>query len=66
MEDLINELMSAARNRMQTQGEFDAALLPDIADEVIDEFSRDGLISDDEDVEALKAELISRLRNLES
>lgn len=64
MEDLINELVSAAKTRMQTQAEFGAALVPEIADEVIDEFSRDGLISDDEDVEVLKVELINRLKNL--
>ena len=64
MEDLINELVSAAKTRIQTQGEFDEFLLPDIADEVIDEFTRDGLISDDEDIEVLKVELISRLKNL--
>ncbi|MBI2465985.1 MAG: hypothetical protein HYV66_02010 [Candidatus Sungbacteria bacterium] len=64
MEDLINELVSAAKNRMQTQAEFSVDLLPEIVDEVIDEFSRDGLIDDDEDVEALKAELISRLKNI--
>lgn len=63
MEDLINKLIGVAKNRIQTQAEFSADLLPEIADEVIDEFSRDGLISDDEDVEALKAELISRLKN---
>lgn len=63
MEDLINELISAAKNRIQTQAEFSADLLPEIADEVIDEFSRDGLINDDEDIETLKAELISRLKN---
>lgn len=65
MEDLINQLVSAAKNRMQTQAEFSADLLPDIADEIIDEFSRDGLISDDEDIEVLKAELINRLQNPE-
>lgn len=62
MEDLINELFSAAKNRIQTQSEFNADLLPEIVDEVIDEFSRDGLINDDEDVEVLKAELINRLK----
>ena len=64
MEDLINELVSAAKTRIQTQGEFDEFLLPDIANEVIDEFTRDGLISDDEDIEVLKVELINRLKNL--
>ena len=64
MEDLINELVSAAKTRIQTQGEFDEFLLPDIANEVIDEFTRDGLISDDEDMEVLKVELINRLKNL--
>ncbi|MBI2052580.1 MAG: hypothetical protein HY452_02200 [Parcubacteria group bacterium] len=64
MEDLINELVSAAKNRMQTQAEFSVDLLPEIADEVIDEFSRDGLIDDDEDVETLKANLVSRLKNI--
>ena len=64
MEDLINELVSAAKTRIQTQGEFDEFLLPDIADEVIDEFTRDGLINDDEDIEVLKVELINRLKNL--
>ncbi|MEK7174799.1 MAG: hypothetical protein AAB722_00460 [Patescibacteria group bacterium] len=64
MEDLINQLVSAAKTRIKTQGEFDPELIPDIADEVIDEFSRDGLISDDEDIEVLKAELINRLKNL--
>ncbi len=63
MEDIINQLVSAAKNRMQTQGEFSAELIPDVADEIIDEFSRDGLISDDEDIEVLKAELINRLKN---
>ncbi len=62
MEDLINELFNAAKNRMQTQAEFDVNLLPEIVDEVMDEFSRDGLINDDEDVEVLKAELINRLK----
>ncbi len=62
MEDLINELLSAARNRIQTQAEFDVNLIPEIADEIMDEFSRDGLINDDEDVEVLKAELINRLK----
>ncbi len=64
MEDLINELVSAAKIRMQTQGEFSIELIPDVADEVIDEFSRDGLISDDEDVEVLRAELINRLKQI--
>ena len=64
MEDLINELVSAAKTRIQTQGEFDEFLLPDIANEVIDEFTRDGLISDDENIEVLKVELINRLKNL--
>ena len=64
MEDLINELVNAAKTRIQTQGEFDEFLLPDIANEVIDEFTRDGLISDDEDIEVLKVELINRLKNL--
>ena len=64
MEDLINELVSSAKTRIQTQGEFDKFLLPDIADEVIDEFTRDGLISNDEDTEVLKVELINRLKNL--
>ena len=64
MKDVINQLVSAAQNRMQTQAEFSVDLLPEIADEVIDEFSRDGLIGDDEDVETLKAELVSRLKNI--
>ena len=64
MEDLINELVSATKTRIQTQGEFDEFLLPDIANEVIDEFTRDGLISDDENIEVLKVELINRLKNL--
>lgn len=64
MEDLINELVSTAKTRIQTQGEFDEFLLLDIANEVIDEFTRDGLISDDEDIEVLKVELINRLKNL--
>ena len=63
MEDLIKELVSAAKNRIQTQGEFSSELIPNMADEIIDEFSRDGLISDDEDIEVLKAELINRLKN---
>lgn len=62
MEDLINELFSVAKNRIQTQAEFDVNLIPEVVDEVIDEFSRDGLINDDEDVEVLKAELINRLK----
>ena len=64
MKDVINQLVSAAKNRMQTQAEFSVDLLPEIADEVIDEFSRDGLIGDDEDVETLKVDLVSRLKNI--
>lgn len=64
MEDLINQLVSAARNRMQTQAEFSPELLPEIADEVIEEFMADGLIDKDDDMDVLKAELINRLKNI--
>ena len=59
--NLIQELLGAARLRMQTQGELTPDLTLEIVDEVIDEFMRDGLITDDEDIEVVKAELRERL-----
>jgi hypothetical protein len=59
--NLVQELLGAARIRMQTQGEFTPELIAEITDEVIDEFMRDGLITDDEDIEVLKTELRERL-----
>lgn len=61
--DIIAELVSASRLRMQTQGEFSSELISEVVDEVIDEFMRDGLITDDEDIEVLKAEIKGRLEN---
>lgn len=61
--DLMSELVEAARTRIQTQGEFGSEDVGNVVDEVIDEFTRDGLIDDDENVEALKAELIGRLKS---
>lgn len=46
---------------MQTQGEFSQYLLDDMIDEIIDEFMRDGLITDDEDVAVVKVEVKKRL-----
>ncbi len=63
--ELISELMSVAQRKIQTQGQFlaDAGALEDIADEVIDEFRHDGLLTDDADIAGLRAELIGRLRD---
>lgn len=58
---LVEELVQAAQLRMQTQGEFSQYLLDDMIDEIIDEFMRDGLITDDEDVAAVKVEVKKRL-----
>ena len=58
---LVEELVQAAQLRMQTQGEFSQYLLDDMMDEIIDEFMRDGLITDDEDVAAVKVEVKKRL-----
>jgi len=58
---LVEELVQAAQLRMQTQGEFSQYLLDDMIDEIIDEFMRDGLITDDEDVAVVKVEVKKRL-----
>lgn len=49
---------------MQTQGEFSPNLLDDLVDEILDEFMRDGLITDDEDIAAIKVEVRKRLENI--
>jgi hypothetical protein len=61
--DIVTQLADAARSRMQTQGEFSPALLEEIADELIDEFMRDGLITDDDDIETLKTDVIDRVKS---
>lgn len=59
--NLVIELVNAARLRMQTQGEFSRFMITDMVEELIDEFMRDGLITDDEDVAVLKTAVVRRL-----
>jgi len=61
--DLITQLTDAVLRRTQTQGEYSPELLDEIADELIDEFMRDGLITDDDDTETLKTDVIDRVKN---
>lgn len=60
----MGELMSVARLKIQTQGEFpsDESAIENLVDEVINEFQQDGLITDDADVAVLRAEMIGRLQ----
>lgn len=61
--DLVQQLTDAVERREQTQGEWSPELLEEVVDEVIDEFMRDGLITDDADVQALKTEVMDRVKN---
>jgi len=63
--ELIGELMSVVLRKIETQGDFptDAGAIEDIVEEVLDEFLHDGLITDDTDINVLKAEMINRLKD---
>ena len=61
--DIIVQLADAIMRRMQTQGEYSRELLEEITDEIIDEFMRDGLITDDEDTGTLKTDVMDRVQN---
>ncbi len=61
--NLITKLVQASKNKIQTQGEFSRDLITEVVDEVIDEFMRDGLITDDEDTAVLAVEVKNRLEN---
>ena len=48
---------------MQTHAEFSRELIDEIVSELIDEFMRDGLITDDENIEGLKFSVKKRLED---
>lgn len=58
---LVGKLLNVARLKVQMQGEFSRDMIPSIVEDVIDEFMREGLISDDENLEGLKIEVAKRL-----
>ena len=60
--NLIAKLLNTARLRIQAHGEFLPDMFEDIVDETIDEFMRDGLITDDANIEVIKREVVGRLR----
>ncbi len=61
--DLVTQLADAVLRRVQTQGEYSPELLDEVTEEVIDEFMRDGLITDDEDTETLQTDVMDRVKN---
>jgi len=58
---LVGKLLNVARIKVQMQGEFSRDMIPSIVEDVIDEFMREGLIGDDENLEGLKIEVSKRL-----
>lgn len=53
----INELYSAARDKMETQGLFSREAYFEAIDEVLEEFQNDGLITDDDNTPEVREQL---------
>ena len=58
---LVGKLLNVARLKVQMQGQFSRDMIFSIVEDVIDEFMREGLIGDDENLEGLKIEVAGRL-----
>lgn len=55
-----NEIFQDVLDRRQTQGSFSEEEYYDLIDEVVEEFLSDGIITSDDDLEELKADLRAR------
>ncbi|MCL4427335.1 hypothetical protein M1534_03205 [Patescibacteria group bacterium] len=55
-----NEIFQDVLDRRQTQGSFSEEEYYDLIDEVVEEFLSDGIITPDDDLEELKADLRAR------
>jgi len=61
----INELFSAARDKMETQGLFSREAYYEAIDEVLEEFQNDGLITDDDNTPEVREQLRKKWEEIE-
>jgi hypothetical protein len=58
--DLLEEIFSAVKAKMENQGAYDRTAYEEFVEEAILDFRREGLITDDDESEAIKDKLMLR------
>ena len=58
--DIMEEIFSAVKAKMEDQGAYDRAAYEEFVDEAILDFERDGLLTGDDEIEAIKDKLMLR------